>query len=288
MAALDQQRHQRGRHSLVAALDRRHHESPSFPTHCRPADRSDGYAIQAAVAGTLRSAGRRLEDRRHEPGRPGAHRRRRPTRGTAARATASRPSPGPTVRQRDVSLAGNTCASPKPSSRSVCGRVAAGARARLRPAGSARRRRHAAPGDRDSRLALRRLRARRRAAAHRRQRLRLLAGRRRGRHLPTGDRQDLAAHSVETFLNGRPAETGIGANVLRDPRLALTWLANELRTYGQGLHGRRSGHDRHVHHAGCSIAPGRSRFALDFGESWARSMAAGTSVAPTTCASLPI
>jgi len=48
-------------------------------------------------------------------------------------------------------------------------------------------------------------------------------------------RQDLAAHSVATFLNGTPAETGVGANVLRDPRLALTWLANELRTYGQGL-----------------------------------------------------
>lgn len=48
-------------------------------------------------------------------------------------------------------------------------------------------------------------------------------------------RLDLAAHSVETFLDDRPAATGIGSNVLRDPRLALTWLANELRTYGQGL-----------------------------------------------------
>jgi 2-keto-4-pentenoate hydratase len=46
---------------------------------------------------------------------------------------------------------------------------------------------------------------------------------------------DLSSHSVETFLNDRPAEKGLGANVLRDPRLALTWLANELRTYGQGL-----------------------------------------------------
>jgi 2-keto-4-pentenoate hydratase len=46
---------------------------------------------------------------------------------------------------------------------------------------------------------------------------------------------DLAAHRVETFLNGKPAATGVGANVLRDPRLALTWLANELRTYGLGL-----------------------------------------------------
>jgi 2-keto-4-pentenoate hydratase len=49
------------------------------------------------------------------------------------------------------------------------------------------------------------------------------------------EQQDLAAHVVEASLNGRPAETGTGANVLRDPRLALTWLANELRTYGRGL-----------------------------------------------------
>jgi 2-keto-4-pentenoate hydratase len=47
--------------------------------------------------------------------------------------------------------------------------------------------------------------------------------------------QDLASHVVETFLNGLPAERGLGANVLRDPRLALTWLANELRTYSRGL-----------------------------------------------------
>ncbi len=46
---------------------------------------------------------------------------------------------------------------------------------------------------------------------------------------------DLASHRVETFLNDQPSATGVGANVLRDPRLALTWLANELRTYGQGL-----------------------------------------------------
>ena len=59
--------------------------SPSSPRHCRPADRSDGYAIQAAVAGTLRSARRRLEDRGDEPRRPGAHRRRRPARRLAAR-----------------------------------------------------------------------------------------------------------------------------------------------------------------------------------------------------------
>jgi len=46
---------------------------------------------------------------------------------------------------------------------------------------------------------------------------------------------DLSAHQVQTYLNGAPAADGIGANVLRDPRLALTWLANELKTYGGGL-----------------------------------------------------
>jgi len=46
---------------------------------------------------------------------------------------------------------------------------------------------------------------------------------------------DLSAHHVQTYLNDDQAASGIGANVLRDPRLALTWLANELRTYGAGL-----------------------------------------------------
>ncbi len=39
---------------------------------------------------------------------------------------------------------------------------------------------------------------------------------------------DLAAHPVTGSRNGTVAETGIGANVLGDPRLALAWLANEL------------------------------------------------------------
>lgn len=39
---------------------------------------------------------------------------------------------------------------------------------------------------------------------------------------------DLAAHRVPAFRNGSPAGEGLGANVLGDPRVALTWLANEL------------------------------------------------------------
>ena len=74
---------------------------------------------------------------------------------------------------------------------------------------------------------------------------------------------DLSAHQVQTYLNGDQAATGIGANVLRDPRLALTWLANELRTYGGGL---RAGD--WVTTGTCitpvAIAPG-DRFRADFG-----------------------
>ena len=46
---------------------------------------------------------------------------------------------------------------------------------------------------------------------------------------------DLAGHTVDAFLNGVKAAEGIGANVLGDPRAALTWLANELRVFGAGL-----------------------------------------------------
>jgi 2-keto-4-pentenoate hydratase len=40
---------------------------------------------------------------------------------------------------------------------------------------------------------------------------------------------DLAAHRTSATLNGKPAGEGSGANVLGDPRIALTWLANDLR-----------------------------------------------------------
>ncbi len=43
---------------------------------------------------------------------------------------------------------------------------------------------------------------------------------------------DLAAHPGKVFCNGALAEEGIGRNVLGDPRIALTWLANELSRHG--------------------------------------------------------
>jgi 2-keto-4-pentenoate hydratase len=47
---------------------------------------------------------------------------------------------------------------------------------------------------------------------------------------------DLSAHEVRIHRNGSVADGGRGANVLGDPRTALTWIANELRTFAGGLH----------------------------------------------------
>jgi 2-keto-4-pentenoate hydratase len=46
---------------------------------------------------------------------------------------------------------------------------------------------------------------------------------------------DLAAHPGKAYRNGALAEEGVGANVLGDPRIALTWLANELSRHGMTL-----------------------------------------------------
>jgi 2-keto-4-pentenoate hydratase len=43
---------------------------------------------------------------------------------------------------------------------------------------------------------------------------------------------DLTSYSVRGLKNGAVAETGVGANVLGDPRIALTWLVNELSQFG--------------------------------------------------------
>ena len=46
---------------------------------------------------------------------------------------------------------------------------------------------------------------------------------------------DLAAHPGKAFCNGALVEEGVGANVLGDPRIALTWLVNELSAHGMTL-----------------------------------------------------
>jgi 2-keto-4-pentenoate hydratase len=46
---------------------------------------------------------------------------------------------------------------------------------------------------------------------------------------------DLVSHRVVGKVVGRLAREGIGSNVLGDPRIALTWLANELSSIGVTL-----------------------------------------------------
>ncbi|GAN77433.1 2-keto-4-pentenoate hydratase [Acidisphaera rubrifaciens] len=46
---------------------------------------------------------------------------------------------------------------------------------------------------------------------------------------------DLAAHAVVARVSGGAVAEGRGANVLGDPRAALTWLVNEVAAHGGGL-----------------------------------------------------
>ena len=53
-------------------------------------------------------------------------------------------------------------------------------------------------------------------------------------------RQRLARHrprspNATVYKNGKLVATGSGAAVLGDPRLALTWLANEVAEFASGL-----------------------------------------------------
>jgi 2-keto-4-pentenoate hydratase len=46
---------------------------------------------------------------------------------------------------------------------------------------------------------------------------------------------DLSQHTVTGHKNGVVVATGIGSNVLGDPRIAMAWMANEMRQFGDGL-----------------------------------------------------
>ncbi len=46
---------------------------------------------------------------------------------------------------------------------------------------------------------------------------------------------DLSTHRVTVRKGNATVAEGVGSNVLGDPRVAMTWLANELCTYGDGL-----------------------------------------------------
>ena len=56
-----------------------------------------------------------------------------------------------------------------------------------------------------------------------------------GRQVPDWRRLDLSTQRVRAINNGAVAAEGTGANVLGDPRIALTWLANHLSQRGIGL-----------------------------------------------------
>lgn len=47
--------------------------------------------------------------------------------------------------------------------------------------------------------------------------------------------RDLAAHPVRASIGGRVVAEGSGAAALGDPRVALAWIANELSRHGPGL-----------------------------------------------------
>ena len=72
---------------------------------------------------------------------------------------------------------------------------------------------------------------------------------------------DLVEHRPVVTLRGQRF-VGYGGNVLGDPRVALTWLANELRAVGRDAKGRRGGDDRHMPRAAADPVrrPLRSRF----------------------------
>jgi 2-keto-4-pentenoate hydratase len=75
---------------------------------------------------------------------------------------------------------------------------------------------------------------------------------------------DLAQHRMSVTCNGTPNCEGIGANALGDPRIALTWLANELNTYNLML---RAGETITT---GTCVVPfaleAGKRYSADFGE----------------------
>lgn len=56
-----------------------------------------------------------------------------------------------------------------------------------------------------------------------------------GRAEPAWRGLDLAGHAVSASVDGQVVGTGSGAEVLGDPRIALTWLANERARRGDGL-----------------------------------------------------
>ena len=125
------------------------------------------------------------------------------------------------------------CASPNPNSPFACATDLPARSVALHGAAGSRCGRHAASRDRDSGFAICGFRQRRRRADHRGQRLRAFV---RARPAATSDWRalDLVEERPVITLRGQQF-IGHGKNVLGDPRVALTWLANELRQLGVTL-----------------------------------------------------
>jgi 2-keto-4-pentenoate hydratase len=76
--------------------------------------------------------------------------------------------------------------------------------------------------------------------------------------------RDLVTHQVTACVNGKPVATGSGANVLGDPRVALTWIANELSRFSGGIEA-----GQFVTTGTCVVPPevaSGDRFKADFGD----------------------
>jgi 2-keto-4-pentenoate hydratase len=56
-----------------------------------------------------------------------------------------------------------------------------------------------------------------------------------GPEVPGWAELDLSTCGTAVWINGAEAATGSGSNVMGDPRIALTWIAEDLRRYGLGL-----------------------------------------------------
>ena len=76
--------------------------------------------------------------------------------------------------------------------------------------------------------------------------------------------RNLASHPVGAYKNGELVASGSGANVLGDPTIALTWIANELATFSRGI-----GAGEFVTTGTCVVPPAiapNDRFRADFGD----------------------
>jgi 2-keto-4-pentenoate hydratase len=56
-----------------------------------------------------------------------------------------------------------------------------------------------------------------------------------GPEVPGWAELDLSTWGTTVWINGTEAAAGSGGNVMGDPRVALTWIAEDLRRYGRGL-----------------------------------------------------